>query len=388
MFGNVQTDDRTFDLDHCGQGHVWIEVDLTSFDEEEDDEEDEPSQIHHRSFRTNPRPPPSQDKTTVHEFSVMVYYTTAFKLAEPDVHDFVDFALVITNEGYKNSKVPLTVKLHCIEEAPSVSDSNFTLANLLSFQKIKGGDVSAIRQSADTAVLLTVGGGGRVTDINVIVSGNTLAVASRKHVRNLFTFGHELAHLVGCYHNRESSSKQNPHFPNAHGYWIGPQSNNPYGGYRSIMAYRRDGNHQRVNYYSSPDLIFPQTGTPTGTDSNNNAEVLIRNREALADIGDESDDSCKKGNEWNGQCVADSNTRLLGDHSEWNLANSPINCIQMCKSHGFKYAGVQLAFQCFCGNTQPPKDKEVPANECWKPCPGDWFKTCGGYWRMNVFTTN
>ena len=45
------------------------------------------------------------------------------------------------------------------------------------------------------------------------------------------------------------------------------------------MAYYTSGHSGRVNYWSSPDVIYPVTGTPTGvTDVSDNARLLTENR--------------------------------------------------------------------------------------------------------------
>ena len=64
---------------------------------------------------------------------------------------------------------------------------------------------------------------------------------------------------------------------------------------------------------------------------------------------------------------------------------TPAKCIQSCKSKGYLFAGVQHAFQCFCGNVAPPQSTIVSRDECNTPCRGDSSLKCGGAWRMNVF---
>ena len=60
-------------------------------------------------------------------------------------------------------------------------------------------------------------------------------------------------------------------------------------GYRTILAYSSEGHRHRVNYNSNPNVILPDTGTPTGLAGiSDNAAVLTRNRFMLAALGDES----------------------------------------------------------------------------------------------------
>ena len=55
------------------------------------------------------------------------------------------------------------------------------------------------------------------------------------------------------------------------------------------MAYPGPCHPIRVNYYSNPSVILPETGTPTGVaDEADNARVFRENIAAFAEIGDES----------------------------------------------------------------------------------------------------
>ena len=61
-----------------------------------------------------------------------------------------------------------------------------------------------------------------------------------------------------------------------YGYLIEAGNNKP--GVRTILAYFQAGHSQRVNYYSNPSIIYPLTGTRTGTSDNDNAAVFVENR--------------------------------------------------------------------------------------------------------------
>ena len=57
------------------------------------------------------------------------------------------------------------------------------------------------------------------------------------------------------------------------------------------MAYHASGHGHVVNYYSNPNVILPDTGTPTGLAGvSDNAAVLTKNRFMMAALGDESAD--------------------------------------------------------------------------------------------------
>ena len=60
-------------------------------------------------------------------------------------------------------------------------------------------------------------------------------------------------------------------------------------------------------------------------------------------------------------------------------------CIQDCYIKKFKYVGVQLGNQCFCGNNEARKFGIVPETECNKVCVGNINQTCGGSNRNSIY---
>ena len=87
---------------------------------------------------------------------------------------------------------------------------------------------------------------------------------------------------------------------------------------------------------------------------------------------------------WNGVCVKDSSQRLLPTAVKVPSL-TPDKCIKACGEKGFKFAGVQIEKECWCGNVAPPEDKIVALKECNYNCQGDTSIKCGGSWRMKVF---
>ena len=59
-------------------------------------------------------------------------------------------------------------------------------------------------------------------------------------------------------------------------------------------------------------------------------------------------------------------------------------CFEECKN--FKYAGVQFSKVCFCGNEIARTTEFLDESECDMPCDGDASQTCGGAWKMNLYT--
>ena len=122
-------------------------------------------------------------------------------------------------------------------------------------------------------------------------SGRTFSVTRKACALGGFTFGHEIGHNFGCYHNPEQYSEEDQLWHgHAHGHLIDKGSAST--GVRSILAYNADGHGTRVNYYSNPDVTYLSTGTPTGVRGiSNNAAVITDNRWVVTLI-------CSENNVW------------------------------------------------------------------------------------------
>ena len=124
---------------------------------------------------------------------------------------------------------------------------------------------------------------------NSIGSGRTISVVRKDCAAARYVLGHEIGHNIGLDH--EMAKGGNKHYPYGHAHQIShsPDSESPK--YRTIVGAggKKSERPFRGNYYSNPDIIFPLTGTPTGVAGvSNNARILMENRFALANIGDET----------------------------------------------------------------------------------------------------
>ncbi len=96
------------------------------------------------------------------------------------------------------------------------------------------GNFATFRKSADIALLMTNNGDScGIAWFDVIASGQTLGVVKRSCATGYYSFAHEIAHMYGAYHNRETL-EINPAYPTAYGYLMRPPINSTF---RTIMAY-------------------------------------------------------------------------------------------------------------------------------------------------------
>ena len=270
-------DGRIFSVEPCDNGHVFKEIDVLNvkpgmpvFDED--------------APQTKLMQDEVEDNTTIVTYSVMFYYTREFAEITDDIEGFVDEAVAITNQGYINSQIPVRIEKFCIEEAPVREP--VTSVSMFGYSK---NTVEALRNTADAAALFvakTGGGWGGVAWLTQASPYRTVSITVKSNVYG-FVLAHEIGHNFGCHHDLYQQSldpegETNPWYNYGYGHHIE-------GGYRTILAYNKEGFGPRVNHHSNPSVILNQTGTPTGIAGlSNNAYVITKNRFAMAGNGDES----------------------------------------------------------------------------------------------------
>ena len=263
---------------------VWAQLDYGDWEDESEVEDglepDQPEVDQERADWLVARG--EADTDTVVEYSVTVWVTSQFLHSTRDPTAFIEQLVAETNQGYINSGVPLRARLHCIQES-SVPDGLPPAVTLRMFTTSQA-NLNKVRNSADAAILLVenFGEGTKncgVNWFNAWTRGQTIGTVRKTCAQGYFSFGHEIAHGFGLSHNRRRGA---PVSPNNFGYGhiIKP------GAVRSIMAYNRAG-ERRINYYSSPRVMF--AGQPTGTADSDNARALTRLRFAVSSVGDETE---------------------------------------------------------------------------------------------------
>ena len=280
-------------LDNCNGCHVVIEEDMKAFPNDNPLTPPESNTASTRGFHELLQKG-KVDKTTIVTYTVMIYYTPEVKNAVDDVRALADQVVATTNQGYINSKIPIRVALHCLEETAK-PEAYFTTTSistaLNAFHEYKGGagwfPDNNLRGSADAAAIIVkeskwCGVGYIPTSFssynNLIVSLTMLSCAV-----GTSTLGHEISHNMGNDHDKYDKTNTIPY---AHGYHI------PGTDVRTIMAYVRPekyggGYRKEVNYYSNPSVKFKNV--PTGVAGKADAARMItENRFAIAAVGDES----------------------------------------------------------------------------------------------------
>ncbi|KAK6346830.1 hypothetical protein TWF696_006937 [Orbilia brochopaga] len=64
---------------------------------------------------------------------------------------------------------------------------------------------------------------------------------------------------------------------------------------------------------------------------------------------------------------------------------TPEICQAICKNNGYRYAGLEYYYECYCGSALPSQTYEESQNVCTLPCNGDPDKICGGKKGLSIY---
>ncbi|OBZ76701.1 Xylosyltransferase oxt [Grifola frondosa] len=89
-------------------------------------------------------------------------------------------------------------------------------------------------------------------------------------------------------------------------------------------------------------------------------------------------------------CAVDVPQRVISNAIvSYSSNNTPYNCVSLCASEGYTFAGVEYSDECYCGTgyaggTTPPA---ANVSDCDMRCTGSYEFTCGGSWRMQIYAS-
>ena len=306
-YGNaMNAESESFVLEYCGEvGHVWKQLNTEEMrDEEHDiDHEEEVGELFDARLGNNEEYGELDLQTTPISYSIKFYYTREFAAKTADIDNFINLHVTRMNQAYINSLVPLSAFVLCKEEAKGLQEGGTVKQTLDRFAKLKG-SIEKLRDTADVAVLLTFSleqnTCGMANSLTGFMTGDTISVVKKSCVEDSTrnTLAHEIGHSFGLAHDLATLNQQEarPVYPYGTGHLIKQGQSKNKMGFRTIMAYYQQNHQKGVNYFSNPNVILKETLTPTGTGKSDNAQVLLRNRFRIAELGDESSRTCSGGN--------------------------------------------------------------------------------------------
>lgn len=86
-------------------------------------------------------------------------------------------------------------------------------------------------------------------------------------------------------------------------------------------------------------------------------------------------------------CVDESwNERLLQGFAYSSASLTPLQCLTLCSSGGYTYAGLEYGDECYCGNEFIGTGGTVGSDStCNTPCAGESSEMCGAAWELSLY---
>ena len=227
--------------------------------------------------RTPEVTPPTTTRTRI---DAMVVITASAAAAVGDPQAFIQLAIAETNQGYRNSWIPIDMHLAgWYQTAYATADFSTDLSR---FQGTADGfldEYHGIRNQigADVNILLIRDPAYQYCGLAYLNASAAYAFSVTDHrcATGNYTFAHEIGHNQGAHHDPANAA--NSYFAYGHGYQMQAH------GWRTVMAYACSGTPAcpRINAWSNPKRF--RSGVAMGTgDRSNNARVLDETRGRVA----------------------------------------------------------------------------------------------------------
>jgi hypothetical protein len=212
-------------------------------------------------------PPPVAGDGTVSTIDLLVAYTPASRAAygKSGLEAMIMAAVADANTAYQNTDIHAQLQLKAMVEVAYTEDGSISSA-LSRLQAAADGfmdNVHSLRETHLADVVTLVCEDSSSAGIGYVMTAPSTSFAP--YAFNVIysgalsglTLPHEIAHHMGCQHNRENASTQGA-YPDAYGM---RNCTNNGTGFRTIMSYHCS-DAPRIPYFSTPNLAF--NGFPLG----------------------------------------------------------------------------------------------------------------------------
>lgn len=288
--GNILTSGRTmYQIRYLGNGvHSLQEIDRTKFRPEAEPTEP-PAAADQNQLELAAAAAPTCNTDPANEIDVLVVFTRTTRVAAGGLaamQGIVLLAIQETNDAYANSGINQRVRLAHIQEVNYTESGNSATDKNRLRSPTDGilDEVHTLRNTfaADVVVLVVenlqvCGETFIMNPVSNAFEKNAFAVVARDCATGNFSFGHELAHIMGARHNWEADSTNNSPFPFNHGFLRTNPSNATTAPWRTIMGVpTTNPSTVRIQNFSNPNVNFngDPTGIATGSRPANNARTL------------------------------------------------------------------------------------------------------------------
>lgn len=198
---------------------------------------------------------------------VMVAYTPDVVdiYGEAGVQALIMQAVAETNQAYANSGV--TTRINLVHTAlTNYTTSGDMLTDLGRLRNTSDGHMDELHSlrdqyGADLVSLIDKQSGYcglayRMTTMSPFFASSAFSIVNHSCATGYYSFAHELGHNQGLHHDPVTAAGGRSVFSYAYGY------QEPFGDFRTIMAYSCPGGCVRINHFSNPDVLH--NGEPTG----------------------------------------------------------------------------------------------------------------------------
>ncbi|TRY73152.1 hypothetical protein TCAL_08582 [Tigriopus californicus] len=227
--------------------------------------------------------------------TIKLYYTPALQDSQLNVRATLANNIARTNMIMRNTNIPLTIQGICPELIP-VSEIGSAPA-ILNRTVLQFNNLDELYDGADLAMLVTLGCAfqrvcGMAATINVInplynYYGVPVRLAWTIALMNPFSvFTHELGHLLGGLHNRETINCRGNCPSTALGFLVQGLP------YHTVMAYENSKHPFPIDYFSTPTLGYNDGANPIGTPVDDVRSTILSTRFPISRLGN---DQCQRG---------------------------------------------------------------------------------------------
>jgi hypothetical protein len=277
LIGNIATQNgERYQIRYLGQGvHSLRQIDQSKFpDEAPPSPPSTTPSLGDRERDTCATDPPS-------DIDVMAVYTATTRSAAGGTNAIVAeiyLAVAETNQSYINSDIDQRLRLVHLAEVNYAESGNSTTDKNRLREPADGhmDNVHTLRDTyaADLVILVTESlnacgeAYGIMGTVGNAFESDAFCVVQRSCATGNYSFGHELAHLMGARHDWFVSQVNNQPYPYNHGF-TKPTPTAPATPWRTVMAYNDaceaiGADCLRVPYYSNPNVNYPVGGDAMG----------------------------------------------------------------------------------------------------------------------------
>jgi hypothetical protein len=284
--GTIRLSDSLYRIGYAGNGiHRLQEIDLAALPPEDEpipvDAAHDPSGLGPSAWGSAD-PVPDAART----IDSLVAYTAQARASAGGtaaIEALIILAVEETNQAFANSLIEAQLRLVHMGEVPYVESGDMS-TDLWRLRETGDGHIDEVHTwrddfGADVVSLISndtsyCGMAYLMTVESSSFESSAFSVVSRVCATGYYSFGHELGHNLGSTHDRDNAGIAVA--PYGYGY------QDPYGVFRTLMAYDCPNGCPRESYFSNPEVTY--LGLPTGIDHDLDPAASADNARSINEV--------------------------------------------------------------------------------------------------------